>query len=192
MSKGQELPLEEIPEAKRVDDVDWMLERGNHKSAEKPENAKDLQKMNNREVQHRWMLPVTVECVKKIKGAGVIPIGVAEQYTMDENGNRMKKKRTTHNALFEPPLKMSINNRLLRDLLTPCFYGHCLLRILHIVHIMRWTNPSKGIFITKLDMDSGYRRLHTAAKISSIDNNGDCKDRLHFVATPIWSRKWAE
>ena len=70
------------------------------------------------------MLPVTLESVAKIKGAGVIPIGVAQQQSVDEKGNRYTKFRTTHDASFPPPSEQSINDRLLKTVLYPCYYVH--------------------------------------------------------------------
>ena len=49
---------------------------------------------------------------------------------------------------------------IFRKLLTNCFYGHCLIRILHMIHIMRYTYPQLPIIICKLDLEATYRRLH--------------------------------
>ena len=67
------------------------------------------------------MLPVTFKCVTQIKGAGVIPFGVASQFTTDEKGDRKTKCRTIYDASFPPPSEKSINNRMFRELLTNCF-----------------------------------------------------------------------
>ena len=74
-----------------------------------------------KEVNHGWMLPVTMECVPKIKGASVIPVGVATQFIIDANGVKKVKRRTTHDASFQPPSKQSINERMDRDLLVNFF-----------------------------------------------------------------------
>jgi len=100
------------------------------------------------------MLPVTVECLTKLKGAAVIPVGVATQHSINEKGDRITKRRTTHDASFPSPSNNSISNRLLCDLLTECIYGHCLLRYLHIIHIMRFTKPNIRIFQMKLDLEA--------------------------------------
>ena len=46
---------------------------------------------------------------------------------------------------------------MFRDLLLTCFYGHCLICILHAIHIMRYTYPNYYILISKLDADAAYR-----------------------------------
>ena len=80
-----------------------MMQRGNHKSASDLENAPTLLKNYPKEVNYGWMPPVTMECVSKIKGAIVIPTGVTPKLTIDANGDRKVKRRTTHNASFAPP-----------------------------------------------------------------------------------------
>ena len=66
-----------------------MIKKGNHKSAEIPQiNAQTLQKNYTKEVERGWMLPIPKSCLKKLKGAAVIPVGVATQFTIDDKGNR--------------------------------------------------------------------------------------------------------
>ena len=114
------------------------------------------------------MLPVTTECVAKIKGASVIPVGVAPQFTIDANGDRKVKRRTTHDTSFVPPSKQSINERMRRDLLVNYFYGYCVIRILHSIHIMRWTCTNILIYISKLDLNAVYQRLHMLESIAAM------------------------
>ena len=109
------------------------------------------------------MLPVTIESVPKIKGAGVIPVGCATQFSINKDSDQYTKQRTTHDVSFSPPSGNSVNERMNRGLLTEYFYGHCLLRFLHAIYIMRWTYPAKRIFITKLDLDAVYCQLHVIA-----------------------------
>ena len=76
-----------------------MIVRGNHKSALEPkEHVEALFKNYKKEVESGCMLPVTVENLRKIKGAGVILVGLAPQFTVDDDGNRIKKCRTTHDT----------------------------------------------------------------------------------------------
>ena len=137
ITEGVTYNLEEVSEEDRRRDLDHMIKRGNHKSAESPiANADALQANYAKEIKNGWMLPVTVESLQKLKGAAVIPVGVASQFSIDENGKQIIKRRTTHDASFPPLSEQSINNRMIRDLLADCFFGHCLLRILHQIHIM--------------------------------------------------------
>ena len=156
ITEGVNYNLEDIPDRTRRSDLLAQLARGNHKSASEPENKPTLIKNYDKEVSYGWMIPITKECKTKLKGAGVIPIGVATQYTIDEDGNRSVKRRAIHDASFPPLSGKSINARLDKDALEPCFYGFCLLRLLHLIHMMRFTNPEIAILIMKIDLDSAY------------------------------------
>ena len=166
ITNGVSYSLEDLPEHVQKEDLRFMIKRGNHKSATSKENEPTLINNYTKEVEQGWMLPVTSKCVIKIKYAGVIPVGVATQFTIDDKGNRKTKRRTTHDASFPPPSEKSINNRMFRELLTNCFYGYCLIRILHVIHIMRYTYPQIRILICKLDLDAAYRRLHVLAAMA--------------------------
>ena len=168
MDKGVEYPLDEIKKEELQKDLHEMIDRGNHKSATLKENEKSLLKNYEVEVKHGWMLPMTVNSIRKLVGAAVIPIGVATQTTVDENGDRYTKRRTTHDASFAPPSGKSINNRMDREALEPCFYGHCLLRFLHSIHRMRIEHPTLLILLIKYDLDAAYRRLHVLAKMAAL------------------------
>ena len=75
-------------------------------------NTQTLYDNYTKEVKHGWMLPIPKHSLTKLKGAAVIPVGVATQFTIDDKGNRKVKKRTTHDASFPPPTNQSVNNRL--------------------------------------------------------------------------------
>ena len=105
VDKGITYQLNSITEKERRADLKHMIARGNHKSASSPDNINSLLQNYDKEVSYGWMLPVTIESTKKIKGAGVIPVGVAKQLTIDDKGKRKTKFRTTHDASFAPPVK---------------------------------------------------------------------------------------
>ena len=71
------------------------------------------------------MLPIPADCLHKVKGAAVIPVGIHTQETIGEDSEMKIKKRATRDATFPPPSNKSINNSLIREQLTDCFYGHC-------------------------------------------------------------------
>ena len=166
LTKGVTYQLEDLLEEVRKEDLGHMIERGNHKSADDPDNHPTLLKNYEKEVRMGWMLPVTIESVKKIKDAAVIPVGIAKQFTIDNKGRRQVKRRTTHDATFPAPSNHSLNDRLIMENLEKCFYGHCLLRLLHTIQKMRIKHPELRILITKLDLDAAYRRLHMLARMA--------------------------
>ena len=63
--------------------------------------AKKAVKENQfKEVAHGRTVPITLECAEKLKDAGIIPLGCAVQWTIDELGNPKVKRRTTHKIGF--------------------------------------------------------------------------------------------
>ena len=166
LTKGVTYHMEDLPEQMRQEDLRHMVDRGNHKSAEDPDNHPTLFLNYEKEVTMGWMIPVTLESVMKIKDAGVIPVGIAKQFTINNKGRRQIKRRTTHDASFPPPSNQSLNDRLIQEALDKCVYGHYLLRLLHVIQKMRYTHPKVRILISKLDLDAAYRRLHMLAKMA--------------------------
>ena len=166
IASGVDYPLNNTTNDASNKDLRGMIERGNHRSALLKDNKPTLVKNYAKEVEHGWMLPVTIESLEKLRGAAVIPIGVAQQTSIDEQGERYTKRRTTHDASFPSPSGTSINIRLQRECLEPCFYGHCLLRLLHAIQTMRIHHPHLMILLIKYDLDSVYRRLHVVAKMA--------------------------
>jgi len=90
----------------------------------------------------------------------VIPLGIAHQFSIDEEGNRISKHRETYDATFPSPSGDSVNNRTLDDELLPCIYGQCLRRVLHGLLELRKEYPKTKIFMSKYDLDAAYRRIH--------------------------------
>ena len=82
------------------------------------------------------MLPIPKEAVHKINGAGVIPIGIAKQFTVNKNGKHIEKKRLMYDCSNVRESGNSVNNMVDKDLLEECNYGFCLLPLLHHIHIL--------------------------------------------------------
>jgi hypothetical protein len=193
VTKGVEYPLNPIKEQDRLNDIKAMIERGNHKSAQTPDNKKALDKAFTKETLHQWAIPLLPECIPQIPGASVTPLGVAEQWTINEQNIRIKKRRTTHDCSFEGPSGNSCNTRVITDLLDDCHYGHALRRFLHGIHNIRRRHPNKTIWLNKTDMDAAYRRLHTnmtaaVTCITIIDKIAYLLNRVPFGSTPAPSK----
>ena len=150
----------EYSEERRLDDLRHAIERGNNKSALDPEDAPFIQKNQTKEVEKGWMIPIRKDSVLKIPGAGVIPLGIAEQITIDAQGNRIPKKRFTHDLSRPMKSGMSVNNMIDDDKLDPCLFGHCLLRLLHRIQKLRLRHGWTPILSSKIDLDAAFRRLH--------------------------------
>jgi len=82
-------------------------------------------------------------------------LGIAHQFSIDEEGNRIPKHRVTHDATFPSPPDDSLNNsRSLDKELLPCIYGQCLRRVLHGLIRLRKAYPKTKIYMSKYDLDT--------------------------------------
>ena len=75
-----------------------MVLRGNHKSSQSVLNAAALKKAISKEIDHVWALPITIKSIKSIKNAGVVPLGVVEQFSINEKGEHYIKRCVTHDC----------------------------------------------------------------------------------------------
>ena len=188
LDEGCDYKLGPDPEEEtRLSDLKALLKRGNHKSANR--DIEVLKKAMAKEVRKGWVLPITIDSLPKIKGLSLIPLGIASQYTIDEQGNRCPKKRVTHDASFLAPSGISVNKLVIESQLQECIYGQCLRRIIHMMHQMRVNYKDKKIFMTKYDLDSAYRRLHTTIKhavkcTTVIEDKAYIALRLPFGVSP--------
>ena len=73
-----------------------MILRGNHKYSQSVLNAAALNKAISKETDHGWALTLTIESLQSINNAGVVLLGVAEQFSINEKGERYVKRRVTH------------------------------------------------------------------------------------------------
>jgi hypothetical protein len=189
IENGVEYPLSPIDNDTCLSDIDAMIRRGNHQSTTTPENNLALKKAIDKEVTHQWAIPLVPHCIKKIPDSSVTPLGVAVQWTINEDNERILKRRTTHDCTFPGPSRLSCNKRVIEDLLEPCTYGHALKRFLHGIHSIRRRHPTKIIWLNKTDMDAAYRRLHTnmtaaVTCITMFENLAFLLTRVPFGAAP--------
>lgn len=110
LAHGCIYPLDkEQPEEIRKKDLEEMVKRGNHKSALTTDHKAVLEKIQKKEVRQGFTFPLTVDCLLKLKGAAVIPMGVHDQWTINEEGERFMKPRACHDASFPTPSGYSVN-----------------------------------------------------------------------------------
>ena len=75
-----------------------MLARGNHKSAQ--EEQEQVGRLISKDVLHGFTIPIPIEIVELIPGAVVQPLGLAKQWTMGPDGERVVKYRLTQDLSF--------------------------------------------------------------------------------------------
>ena len=112
-------------------------------------------------------MPLTIDSLHHMENAGVVPLGVAENFSINDKGERYNKRHVTHDCSFPGPPGLSMNNQVLKDTLQPCFYVFFLLRIIHMIAAMLIKWPSKCILIGKTDLDAAYRQVHANTQIAA-------------------------
>jgi hypothetical protein len=166
LTHGASYPLEPYSNEEMALDLTDQLARGNHKSAN---NCLDvLTTLNSVDVEHGYSFCLPVQALAQIPGAAVAPHGVVHQGTINELGQCMSKDRPTHDQSFSARKEgKSINDRCIMENLTPCVFGHALLRIIHFILHLRRTYPTKRIYIQKVDFKSAYRRMHLSTNMAA-------------------------
>ena len=159
---GATFPLRKISAEERASDKDFMIARGNHKSVGK--NLDLVRELINDDVTHGYALPLPIDTALVLPNSSIAPIGVVEQETLNETGERIPKFRMTHDQSFPGPSGTSVNKRVITEELPPCLFGFCLQRILHYIVDTRRRLPTVRILIGKYDIKSAYRRAHLSAE----------------------------
>ena len=150
----------ELDQTTKSEELRTLLARGNHQSAKAhPDRVSNLLE---KDVTHGFAIPLPIEAVLRIPNAALQPLGLAHQWTLDKNGNRVAKYRMTQDLSFTsdrmgPP--RSINSRIDMMAYAEMIYGWCLPRILHYLVALRLAYPSIIIFICKYDYSDAYRRI---------------------------------
>ena len=75
----------------RKADLEGLIAWDNHKSTSLSENIKLLLENYKQEVKCVWVLPVTMERIKNIRGAGIVSIGVTHHFTTDDKSKQKSK-----------------------------------------------------------------------------------------------------
>lgn len=164
MKTGVDLGLDKElkrDEETRERDFEEALKKGNSGTMRDPLAAKTVKENQEKEVSFGRVIPITLECARKLKNASICPLGCAIQWTIDEKGMKKIKMRTTHNLSFEWISGLSVNSMVEEGQLEEILYGHCLIRCIHIMHKMRLKHPEIAILLSKFDIDSAFRRMHS-------------------------------
>ena len=80
-----------------------MILRVNHKSSHSVLNSYALGKAISKDIDQEWAFIITIESLQSIKNAGVVPLGVAEQWSIKEKREQYIKRRATHDCSFPGP-----------------------------------------------------------------------------------------
>ena len=159
LENGIQFPLDPLDFQTRSFDLTNRLVFGNHKGASTyPKFYDDL---NKSDVLSGFSIPLPLSEIKNIPGLLICPMNVIEQMTISETGEIIEKRRACHDLSFtSPPSNTSVNSRVDTDQLQDCMFGHCIIRIIHYITVLRQRHPDTPILIQKIDFKSAYRRAH--------------------------------
>jgi hypothetical protein len=149
---------EELSEDQRKEELAAMMKRGNHKSVQ--EDSEAVAALLAKDVLQGFSLPVSPDLVPSLAHAMVQPAGVVKQFSLQEDGLRVLKRRLTQDLSF--PLttpSASVNKRIDMDAYVEMIYGWCLSRLIHFIVALRLAFPLLRIFIMKYDYSDAYRRV---------------------------------
>ena len=164
---GIDYPISELPEKDRVEELTRQLDKGNHKSALTKEAKEHVDKAMLSDISLGYGIPLSIDCIRKLKHAEVYPVGLQHQRTINELGQIIPKKRMSHDLSNRKNEGKSINQRVIEENLPSVLYGYSLLRYLHLIHHIRRNHPSEIILCNKIDIEKAYRRFHTTPKIAA-------------------------
>ena len=111
--------------------------------------------------------PSQYNLYKTSKIQGSFPYGVAEQFSINEKGERYIKICGTNNWSFPGPSGLLVKKWVQRESSQLLFYGFCLLRILHMISAIRSRWPTKRILIGNTYLDAAYRQINANATTAS-------------------------
>ncbi|KAL9189303.1 hypothetical protein ACHAXT_011793 [Thalassiosira profunda] len=129
--------------------------------------ASTVEKEMRDEAARGYAIPITKDCLLKLKGAELYPLGLAHQFTINEKGEQIPKRRVTHDLSNRKQFGLSINQRIDEDRIPETRYGHAMSRFVHLIHHIRYHHPDGRILMCKSDIEKAYRRLHTAPRIAA-------------------------
>jgi hypothetical protein len=157
---GSRYPVQHRNPEDRLQDIKFFTEYGNHKSASTVTGITLATDLLTGDVNTQRALPLPSSYVSSIIGSELCALGITKQHTISPTGEIMDKHRACHDHTFPGPSKQSLNTRTIKTALEPCYYGHCLRRIINYIVYLRSKHPSTPIVMLKVDLDSAYRRVH--------------------------------
>ncbi len=154
-------PLQPLNEEDRMKDVEDALIFGNHKGANKQQDL--LEKLVTDDVTRGFAIPFPLSKIARIPGILLAPLNIQAQNTINERGEIIQKKWLTHDQSWKWQSGTSVNSRVNKDELMPCYFGRALRRLINWAVAARKIYPNKRILATKLDVKAAYRRCHLNA-----------------------------
>jgi len=156
LTHGSKWPLQPLNEENRIKDVEEALNFGNHKGAIKQQEL--LEKLVTGDVIRGFAIPLPLSKISQIPGILFAPLNIQAQNTINERGEIIPKNRLTHDQSWKWQSGTSVNSRVNKDELMPCYFGRTMGRLIKWVVAARKLYPNKRILATKLNVKAAYQR----------------------------------
>jgi len=117
-------PLQPLDKENRIKDVEDALNFGNHKGVNKQQEL--LEKLVTDDVIRGFVIPLPLSKITQIPGNLLAPLNIQAQNTINERGEIIPKNRLTHDQSWKWQSGTSVNSRVIKDELMPCYFGRAL------------------------------------------------------------------
>jgi hypothetical protein len=124
LTHGSKWPLQPLDEENRIKDVEDTLNFGNHKGANKQQEL--LEKLVTDDVTRGFAIPLPLSKIIQIPGILLAPLNIQAQNTINERGEIIPKNRLTHDQSWKWQSGPSVNSRVIKEELMPCYFGQAL------------------------------------------------------------------
>jgi hypothetical protein len=144
-----------LNDSNQLNNIDDALAFGDHKGAtQQPEL---LLKLIWDNIDQGFTLPLPLNKIKQLLGILLAPLNIQLQKTINEHGEIIPKNRMTHNQSWKWQSGTSVNSRVNKEQLMPCYFGQVLKRLINWAVATRKLHPKKRILTTKLDIKAAFR-----------------------------------
>jgi hypothetical protein len=151
--------LTRIPDSQqRLAENHSIVTRQNHKKAR--DNPNIIREALSKDVSLGFACVIPIHVITNIPQAMVFPLGMVEQHTISDNGERIPKRRLTHDQSFTAlPDSQSLNNLTDITKFPELIFGFCLHRTIYQIMSLRLNYPNQKILLMKFDFSKAYRRV---------------------------------
>jgi hypothetical protein len=143
-------PLAPLDEMEREKDDEEAIIFGNHKGAVKQQDL--LIKLVKDNVTQGFALPLPLDRIALIPGILLAPLNIQAQSAINERGENIPKDRLMHDQSWKWQSKMSVNSRVEKEKLMPCYFGRAIKCLINWAVAACRKYPNKRILATKLDI----------------------------------------
>jgi hypothetical protein len=156
---GATMHLTQIPDTQqRLAENHSIILRQNHKQAR--DNPDIIREALTKDVSLGFTCVIPIAAIQNIPHAMVCPLGMVEQHTISDSGERIPKRRLTHDQSFTALQdSKSLNNLTDITKFPELIFGFCLHRTIYQIMSLRFHYPNQKILLMKFDFSKAYRRV---------------------------------